>query len=382
MKTVDIISLGIALFAMFFGAGNVIFPLDLGRILGDHVIFGIFGLFLSAVLMPLIGVFAGVLYQGDYRSFFGRLGKIPGELMTLACMVTIGIFGAIPRILTVAHAALAWYLPFIPLWAFTIVAGLVILLAILQENNVVTVIGKFLGPIKIVLLTGIIIAGFLVPGSLEQTAFTSGQALWNGFIEGYSTLDLLGAIFFAKLIMVGVKHQHGVSRKLLIDLCKAGGVGAFLLGTMYVGFMYTSAMHGYEVAFVSRKHLMFALGDLLLGRLGLLLGITIVLATLTTAIALSAVFADYLSTDLLKKKISYRTAAILSVAVACAFANLGFEGIMNYIEPMAFICYPAMIVLSLVNIAHKLFGFKPVKTPVFATLIGTFAFAWHFNWFF
>jgi len=382
MKTTDIVSLGIALFAMFFGAGNVIFPLDLGRILGDQVVFGILGLFLSAVLMPLIGVFAGILYEGDYRSFFARLGKAPGELMTLICMITIGSFGAIPRILTVAHAAISWYYPSIPLWIFTIVAGLIILAATLKENNVVTVIGKFLGPIKIILLSSIIIAGFFTNGVLEHTSYSHLEGFWSGLIEGYSTLDLLGAIFFAKLILVSVKKDgHKNQRKLLIDLCKAGGIGAFLLGVMYIGFMLTSALHGQEVAFIGRKQLIFALGDFLLGRLGIVLGVTIALATLTTAIALIAVFADYVSTDLFRKKISYSTAAVMSVFAACAFANLGFEGVMNFIIPIAFICYPAMIVLSLLNISYKLFGFKPVKIPVFITLIATCLFAWQFNWF-
>jgi LIVCS family branched-chain amino acid:cation transporter len=375
MKIQQIFSIGVALFAMFFGAGNVVFPLDLGRTLGDNVWPAVFGLFLSGVLMPVIGVFAGVLFEGDYRAFFARIGAIPGELLTLVCMLTIGPIGATPRTLTLSHSGFAWYFPGLPLWLFTIIAGVIILALTLHKGRVLAIIGKFLAPIKIILLSLIIFAGFFATPMVPHTNFSSSESFWMGLFEGYGTLDLLVAIFLAKIIFAGLdKSLFDNRRKLLFDLFKAGCVGAFLLGIIYAGFMLTSSYHGLSVAAVSRDQLIFALGDFLLGRFGILASITVAVACMTTAIALTAVFADYVSTDLFKGKVSYKVAVIGSVFVVCCIANLGFEGIMkHFIVPVAFMCYPALIMLAVLNIAYKLFNFKPVKIPVFLTFVITVA---------
>jgi LIVCS family branched-chain amino acid:cation transporter len=374
MKTKQIVSLGIALFAMFFGAGNVVFPLDVGRMMGDSVPLALVGLFLSGVLMPLVGVFACAFFEGDYKEFFGRIGTMPGELLILVCMLTIGSLGAIPRTLTLSHSAFSWYFPSFPLWIFTILAGIIILIFTLSEGKVVDVIGKYLGPIKIVLLSSVIISGFLTSSELIHTDFTAWQSFAVGLFEGYGTLDLLGAIFFAKLIILSVGEEAHVNKpEFLKGLLKAGVIGAGLLGIIYSGFMVTSAMHSSQIGVVGRDQLIFALGDFLLGRLGILVSFTVAIACLTTAIALTAVFSDYLSKDLLRGKISYKVAVVLNVFTICAFANLGFEGIMRVVVPIAAICYPSLIVLSLVNIAYKTVGFKPVKIPVYATFILTVA---------
>lgn len=369
MTTKQILSLGVALFAMFFGAGNVVFPLDLGRVMGDSIPFALLGLFLSGVLMPLTGVFACAFFEGDYKAFFHRIGYIPGELLTLVCMVTIGSLGAIPRTVTLSHAAFSWYFPAFPLWVFTIIAGIIILFFTLREGKVVDVIGRYLGPIKIFLLSSVIISGFFVPSALIHTDFTSLQSFAVGLFAGYGTLDLLGAIFFAKLIILSVGHEATVDKSAFLKgLLKAGAIGALLLGTVYSGFMITSALHGSQIPAVGRDQLIFALGDFLLGRLGILVSFTVAIACLTTAIALTAVFSDYVSNDLFRGRLSYKAAVVMNVFIICAFSNLGFEGIMKMVIPVALICYPALIVLSLVNIAYKTVGFKPVKIPVYVAL--------------
>jgi LIVCS family branched-chain amino acid:cation transporter len=369
MTTKKIFSLGIALFAMFFGAGNVVFPLNLGRVMGDSIPFALLGLFLSGVLMPLIGVFACAFFEGDYKAFFGRIGYLPGELLTLICMVTIGSLGAIPRTITISHAAFSWYFPLFPRWVFSIIAGVIILFFTLREGKVVDVIGKYLGPIKIFLLSSVIISGFFAPSEMIHTQFGNLQSFVIGLFEGYGTLDLLGAIFFAKLIILSVGQESTADKSIFLrGLLKAGIIGALLLGSIYSGFMITSALHGSQVAIVGRDQLIFALGDFLLGRLGILVSFTVAIACLTTAIALTAVFSDYVSNDLFRGRLPYRVAVIMNVFIICAFSNLGFEGIMKMIIPVALICYPALIVLSLVNIAYKTIGFKPVKIPVYATL--------------
>lgn len=371
MKLSQIISIGVALFAMFFGAGNVVFPLDLGRVMGDQVIYALIGLFLSGVLMPIIGVFAGVLFEGNYRALFHKIGRIPGELLIGVCMLTIGPLGAIPRTLTLAHAGFAWYFPSFELWMFTLIAGIIILYFTLNKGGVVDAIGKLLAPIKISLLLTIIVAGILMAPSLEHVDISASEGFWRGLFEGYGTLDLMVALFFARLIFAGLDRQTIHSRSLMVGLLQAGAIGAILLGLVYAGFMLTSAFRGAQIMDIGREQLVFALGDLVLGRLGIIASIAVAVACLTTAIALTAVFADYVSSDLFGNKISYKATVTVSVITICALANLGFEGVMQIIVPVAILCYPALIVLAVAGILNKTFGFDHIKVPVYMTFAGT-----------
>ena len=374
MNNRQVISIGIALFAMFFGAGNVVFPLDVGRIMGDKVYWALFGLLISAIIMPITGVFGAAVFDGDYHAFFRRIGTIPGELLALLCMLVIGPFGAIPRTITVAHGAFSWYFPVISLFAFSLVAAALILFLALKEDKVIDVVGKILGPFKIILISAVIVSGFFVAPTMLHTNFLSMQSFLKGLREGYMTLDLLGAMFLAKLIWKSIDRSAGESsRSLLIGLMKGGVVGGFLLGIIYVGFMLVGAFHGIQISQeVGRQQFIYALADFLMGRFGVVSSFTVALACLVTAIALTAIFADYVRNIILQvfgEKISYKSAVFGSVLITTIMANLGFEGIMNILAPIAIVCYPAIIVLTLCNIAYKTVGFKLVKAPFYATLL-------------
>lgn len=372
MKFTRIITLGIALFAMFFGAGNVVFPIALGSQLGDQVGWALVGLFLSAAFIPMMGVFGGGLFEGDYQAFFARIGKIPGFILALLCMILIGPFGATPRTITVAHAAISWYFPAISLFIFSLAAVALITFFTLKEEQVVDVIGTLLGPIKITLICAIIVAGFFVPFTTCHGSSTPLKSFLLGFHKGYMTLDLLGAMFLVKLILMDFNSSaYKNPRDMYKDLFKVGFLGALLLGVVYVGFMLIGAWHGCVAAGVGEEQIIFSLADYLLGRLGVLSSFTIAIACLVTAIALTAIFADYLHTVVTQKRLSYTASVLLSVGITGFFSNLGFSGIMRTIGPVVQICYPALIVLTALNIAYKLWGFKPVKVPFYVTLILT-----------
>lgn len=373
-KTIRIITLGIALFAMFFGAGNVVFPLALGRQLGDQVGWALVGLFISAAIIPMMGVFAGGIFNGDYQAFFARIGKIPGFILALLCMILIGPFGATPRTITVAHAAISWYYPSVSLLLFSIISVTLVLFFSLKEDKVVQVIGRYLGPLKITLICAVIVAGFFVTPTPIHTTVDGLKSFLLGFHKGYMTLDLLGAMFLAKLVLMGFDSANYKKKNdFYMDLFKVGALGAFLLGSVYVGFMLVGAWHGTQAIGVPEQQIIYALADYLLGRLGVVSSFTIALACLVTAIALTAIFADYLHTIVSKKRLPYNWSVIISVIVTNIFANLGFEGIMKTIEPIVLICYPALIILTMLNIAYKLWGFKPIKIPFYLTLAATIA---------
>ena len=129
MQFMRVFSTGLAIFAMFFGAGNIVFPLMLGREVGSQMLFGVAGFILTGVLVPLIGLISSALFDGNYKKFLNMTGRIPGMLIALVCMLLLGPFGATPRCITLAHAALKWHVPQLSLFVFSIVVAVFVFFA-------------------------------------------------------------------------------------------------------------------------------------------------------------------------------------------------------------------------------------------------------------
>lgn len=377
MKTTRIISVGLAIFTMLFGAGNVIFPLNLGREMGSQVFFAILGLTLTGVLVPLLGLVSSSLFDGDYKKFFGMSGHAFGTFCALTCMLVVGPFGATPRCITLAYASVHWHLPTLSLFVFSIIAACLVFVAAYKKNKVVDLFGRFLGPIKCGLLFTIVILGLLSTSTPPVSPMTSLDSFLKGFNEGYLTLDLIATIFFAGLIISGIKlHKRSdeelSSKEIVVIGLKAGLIGGTLLSLVYTGFCVLSAKYSLAVANVGTDQLLSALATLVLGsHASILANATMAIACLTTAIALTAVFADYLTHELFFGKIKYSYALLLTVTMTFIMTNLGFAAIARIIEPVAMILYPALIALSLANIAYVLWGFRFTKPLVLFTFLMT-----------
>jgi len=370
-----IFSVGLAIFAMLFGAGNVVFPLNLGREAGSQVFFAILGLVMSGVAVPLLGLVSASLFDGDYKKFLNMTGRIPGAFLALVCMLLIGPFGATPRCITLAYAAVRWHIPDLSLMIFSLVVAALVFAATIKRRFVVDLMGRILGPIKLTLLLSIIVLGFFAVATPQPSDLSAIDAFYKGLKEGYWTLDLLGTIFFSGLIISSIKANSKKtlsSHQVAMFGLKAGVIGGLLLGAIYTGFCLLAAKFGLQVAGVPKDQLLSALATLVLGpRASLLANATMAIACLTTAIALTAVFADYLRHELFFGKIQYPYALLLTVTATFAMTNLGFAGIASIIEPVVVVCYPALIVLSLGNAAYALWGFKYVQPIVILTFIGT-----------
>lgn len=364
-------SLGMAMFAMLFGAGNVVFSLALGRDAGTMVWWAIGGFILTAVIVPMLGLVSSILFEGNYTAFLNRIGAVPGAIVAFACLILIGPFGGIPRCVTTAYAAVKWYVPDFSLLYFSILASMIIYFLAFKKNNVVDLIGKFLGPIKLILLLAIIVVGlFFMQGTPSVVNLTSGSAMFSGVTEGYSTMDLLAALFFASLIFASLKQKEPNldSKQLAIAGFKAALFGSFLLGVVYTGFCLVAAYHGSQVAHIDRYELLNALAPFILGpRGGLLTNAAVAISCLVTALALTAVFAEYLHRVIFVQQVSYGVALIITVILSGCMANLGFHGIMGIIAPCVVAFYPALIVLAFFNVLNKLFGVNQVVVPVLVT---------------
>ncbi len=371
MNNTKIISAGLAIFTMLFGAGNVIFPLALGRDVGGMVGYALLGFCLTAVIVPLLGIVATALCDGDYKKLLGTLGQVPARIIALVCMVLIGPFGCIPRCVTLSYAAAQWYMPSVGLLPFSLAIGLLIAALTIRKNTIVNLMGRYLGPIKLCLLCAIIGIGLMYANTITPSSGSGLDAFSKGAFEGYGTMDLLGAIFFAGLICRALRtSDQQSSKEIAIMSVKAGIIGTSLLGLVYTGFCLLAALYAPVIQGVDKAQLLTALASLILGPLGgVLANVTIALTCLTTAMALTTVFAEYLHQEIVGGRLSYTTSLAMTVATTCFMTNLGFSGLMAFIEPIIVVCYPGLIVLALVNLAHKLFGFTHVRIPVLTTLV-------------
>lgn len=360
------LAIGLAMFSMFFGAGNIIFPLAVGQFAQEKNLFAILGLILTAAVMPIIGVIAMILFQGNYKEFFGRMGKAPGFALSLAVITLLGPLGSTPRCIALAYTTLkSSFLPLSPIW-FSALACLVIFLFTIKKHHILTLLGWCLTPILLASLLTIILVGLLTSHHSFPNAQTNLEVFFHGLKEGYNTMDLLAAFFFSSTILAILRERSIDSQKGMRIAMRASIVGACLLAAVYAGFSYLAAFHGGHLETSGKDELLAAITLKIAGPYaGLLVCLTIAFACLTTAIALISAFTDFIQKEVFKGKVSYGITLIGATLATFAVSTFEFTGISAFLGPVLQICYPGLIVLTLLNIAFRLKQFQPIKVPVF-----------------
>ena len=369
------------MFAMFFGAGNVVFPLIIGKSAQGSVFYAVIGLMLSAVCVPFTGLIAMILFNGNYSAFFRRIGALPGFLMTALIIALIGPFGAIPRCISLSYSTMTMFLSDIPIEPFSAFSCLLILLFTMRPSSILDMIGKVLTPLLLATLLVIIVKGIVSAPTMPPTTIDSVNALSFGLIQGYQTMDLLGAFFFSAVVISCLQENLHPNRKqdyrhLTTLTLKASAIGAFLIAVIYVGFAYVAAYNSTSLEAVNSDLLLGTLALHVLGPYaGIITSIAVALACLTTAIALASVFAEFLQRDIMRNSIGYLPALIVTLITTYFISTLEFRGIIELLAPILAVCYPALIVLSLLNISCKLYNYQPIKAPFYIT----FAFSLYFE---
>ena len=197
----EAISIGLAMFSMFFGAGNIIYPLALGQFAGDKNIFAICGLIVTAAIMPIAGVIAMILFDGNYRHFFGRLGRIPGFLLALTTISLLGPLGSTPRCIALAYTTLKSSFLDMPSILFSALACMIIFLFTVKKKHILALLGLILTPLLLGALFIIIIVGLIIAPDPQIVDSTNLKMFFHGLNEGYNTMDLLAAFFISSTII-------------------------------------------------------------------------------------------------------------------------------------------------------------------------------------
>lgn len=367
------VSTGFALFSMFFGSGNLVFPILVGQESEGHYAMAALGILLTGVVVPFLGTLGMMLYNGDIYSFFNCLGKKGTFVLSFIILALMGPFGVLARCLTVAHGALLLLLPNVSLTMASFAMCVVIFFLTVNKNRIVPLLGTLLTPF---LLGSIALIAFfgLQKGVLpEAVATSSWVALKNGFFRGYQLMDLLAAFFFSQFV---IRHLQATlpkninSSHLLQHFLKSSLIGAGLLSLVYCALVLLGWTYSPTLIGVPPQEM---LGTIAMESLGSIAApcicIALVLACLTTAIVLASLFADFLNEELTNKKMGNPLALAVTLGLGFLVSTFDFDGIAHFLGPILEAAYPALIVLTIVNIGCKLFGAKASHWPFTLTLL-------------
>ena len=365
----EILTVGLAIFSMFFGAGNLMYPIKAGMESGSQFYIGMFAFLITSIVLPLLGLISMILFEGDYKKFALRLGNTSGYILLTICMLILGPIIAMPRIVTLSYTMMLPFIPGISLFVFAILFLGITYLCTYRENQIVDLLGKFISPALVVSLLIIIIKGFIIKGNAAQTSLPALDVFKQNFWRGYHTLDLLAAIFFSSIILhiLKINYKNETNKKLAYLGLQAGVIGLVLLSLIYVGLGFLGLYHGSGFENINPGELFREVSFKVLGAYGaVVISVAVLMACLSTAIALSAVVAEYLQLEVLKGKIGFSKALAVVLLSCIPLSIYGLDTILSLTGgPITYIGYPILITLTIVNIAYKTVGFRYVKLPVF-----------------
>lgn len=355
-RQLSFIVIGLALFSMFFGSGNLIFPLFLGQIAGGEWVYASIGFFITAVLLPLGGIVAMVFYRGNYCAFFASLGKTGGLLAILALLAVWIPLGSGPRCVALAYASMLPYLESPPsLWLISALYCLIVFVVVYKKSRILDVLGYVLTPLLLICLALIIGKGIdfhaLPIASITGNSFA---LFFRGLTEGYNTMDLIASFFFSASVIEILRNSTRDEAGALVKTFKASLVGASLLAIVYIGLICLATSHEGALYDTPKEQLLVHIAKDLLGvQLGLVASVAVFLACFTTSVALATVFANFLAEKLLGNAKYYPLALAFTQLITFGMSIAGLKGITAITEPILQVFYPMLMILIVINVGRK-----------------------------
>lgn len=369
--TKDFFVIGLALFAMFFGAGNLIFPPYLGKLTGSKFFLATLGFVVTGVGLPFLGILACTKTNGNFEDMAGRISKRFAVLCSIAIFLAIGPMLAIPR--TAATTYEITIQPVFP-WMSSLVSMILYfvlnLCFVLKPSKVIDNIGKFLTPALLITLSIIIIKGIVSPiGTIGETGAVS--VFSNSLIEGYQTMDALAGLMFASVITSSVLQKGYKGQEAISITIKSGIVAILGLALIYGGLMYLGAQTSNILPKdISKTALLLEVSSRTLGQYGgAVIGIAMGLACFTTSVGLITAGSSFFE-NVSNGKLPYKINAIVISVVSIIIGNFGVDKIIKISVPVLCILYPVSITLVAMTLVKRLSRNDSVfKITVYTSLI-------------
>ena len=348
-KLLDTIIIGFALFAIFFGAGNLIFPPYLGVTAGENWGIATLAFLISDPLLSIIAVMVVAALGGSALNVGRRVHPLFASALAAICVLLIGPIFAVPRTGASTHEIFVQsYFPSAPQWITSLVFFGIVLWITYKENSVMDAIGKYLTPILLFILFLIFVGAVLQPNA--SFAATDRTGLFaQGFKEGYQTMDVLGAPLLAGVVMKDITRRGYLNKKDQFRMMFGVGIVAFiLLALVYSTLAYSGASMSTVIdSTAQRAAMLTTIVKNLLGSWGqLAMGLAVCFACLTTAIGLTTTCGQYFE-EVSKGKISYKKTILVTVAVEFIISFVGVDSLINLAVPVLTFIFPIMIALIL-----------------------------------
>ncbi|MDD6316219.1 MAG: branched-chain amino acid transport system II carrier protein [Clostridia bacterium] len=341
----DVVVVGFAMFAIFFGAGNLIFPPYLGMLAGRQWFVGFLCFILADAGLAVMTVLAIIHSGGDVVRVFGRLGRVPARLLVTLAMLCVGPLICIPRTCaTTYEMGMVPLFPGVNSWVFAAVFFSLVFFLTVRPSAVVDIIGKILTPVLLLALAVLFVKGIVTPiGAIRTEAAVNVAG--EGFLAGYQTMDILGAMAITMVVVHTVRgkgYTTAQSQRAIVS--RASVVAVLGLFVVYCGLTFLGATTSMlELGDVNQTGLVVLVTDLLLKKVGVvMLAVIVTFACLTTAIGLVSSGADYFG-SLTGGRLPYAAWVAILCVSGMIISNAGITAIINVATPILNIIYPILI---------------------------------------
>ncbi|MGP4059254.1 branched-chain amino acid transport system II carrier protein [Halobacillus sp. H74] len=364
MKAKDTIFIGFTLFALFFGAGNLIYPVSLGIESGTSYIPAIIGFVITGVGMPIVTVAAISLVRNGAVQLAGRVHPTFGLLFTAMVYLVIGPFFAIPRATNVAfETGVAPFLngEALTLFLFTVVFFIFVYWVSRNPSKLVDRVGQILTPALFLAILALVIGSFFMLDGPIQPAGEKyeAQPFFTGFVEGYLTMDAIASLAFG-IIVVSSFRDRGVTdpKELTSRTLKAGLVTAAGLASVYIAIGWIGAKMATEGTYDNGSAILSGAAQIMYGDVGtVLLGLIVGLACFTTCVGLTVACGQFFSKRI--PSLSYQAVILIVTFISFGISNIGLNQIISYSVPVLVFFYPITIVLVALTFMGRLFNHSP-----------------------
>ena len=372
---------GVTLFSMFFGAGNLILPPLLGLQAGGQGVPAMIGFLVTGIGLPVLGIVA-VALAGTVRELAGRVHPRFACVFVAAVYLAIGPCLAIPRTSSTAFEMLAPLLPAgAPLEVVRLVFSIVFFVAAyllaMHPGRLTRLLGRVTGPALIALIVVVVASSLAAPtgGVAAVQAPYDGNAAVQGFLTGYQTMDLLASLTFGLVIAtnireLGVREPGGVAR----EVSRAGVVAGVLMALIYCGLAWVGASLGTVMPDATNgAALLTASATMHFGVVGtVVVALIFLLACLNVCIGLISCCGTYFAETFGAEAedvrgplrgVPYRMWALAFAAFSCVLSNFGLDAILAFSVPLLGALYPMAIMLVLMGMAHRVCDARPQVWP-------------------
>lgn len=371
-KNIDSLIVGFAVFSMFFGSGNLIFPPFLGVLSGKDWLLSALGFVTTAVGLTAFGFVICVRFGGNVDALPSKIGKNFAIAFSFLSIFCVGPLLSIPRTAATTYSISVEPIlgDSVPPLLVSVIFFAITYYFVIHQSTMVDRIGKILTPLLLIMVSMIVIKAVISPISVIAD---NGQANYylRGFKEGYQTMDALGSMFIGSIAISGITMHGYKDRKDIIEVgTKSAIVAGICLATIYIGLTYVGAtgsslFEGKEKSYILITSVAYLLGDF--GKYALALAMF--LACLTTSIGLSATSAKYF-TKLAKGKVSFNMFALIIAVFTTITSIMGLEAIISFAVPILTALYPVLIIMMLISIFDRYIKNAYVYT---GAVIGTLA---------